>query len=127
MKRVSTVQYSLFRSNSASGRAARVSELLSAGDRFRYWEGDSGKRYLFSKIKENELQDYPNSLVLVADERMDHLVVWLGLADSQGELMGARSLPKRRRRLGFYVHLLCNSDADRQQTLEDLRAGLFSD
>ncbi|MDD7909473.1 hypothetical protein PUV47_06055 [Pseudovibrio exalbescens] len=127
MKRVPAVQYSLFRSNQSGGRAARVSELLSAGDRFRYWEGKSGQRYLFSKIKEQELLDYPGSVVLMADERMDHVVVWLGHADQHGELHGAHSVPKRRRQMAFYVHLLCTTDEERKETLSDLQAGLFSE
>src|SRR5258708_4069122 len=57
------------------------------GDRFRYWRGASGRRYLFSLVPADALPDFRSVVVMVAEH----------LAD--GRLIGPR--PRRHRRSGM--------------------------
>jgi hypothetical protein len=78
------------------------------GDRFRYWYGRSGRRYLFSAVAPGDVADLDGVVVLVAGgaaDRPEHV----GLNLPVGVPAGA-----------VYVHLLAETDAARADIIADL-------
>ena len=51
------------------------------GDRFRYWRGASGRRYLFSLVPAEALPDFNSVVVMVAERRADGRLIGRGLID----------------------------------------------
>lgn len=96
------------------------------GDRFRYWRGASGRRYLFTEIDGAELADYRGAVAVeiedrAGDEAGEGRVINLLEIDEDGGI--------RRHPVGFnaepsaaFVHLLATSAAERQAILLDLAA-----
>ena len=51
------------------------------GDRFRYWRGASGRRYLFSLVPAEALFDFRSVVVMVAERQADSRLVGRALID----------------------------------------------
>lgn len=86
----------------------RVLDDAPIGDRFRYWYGRSGRRYLFSAVAASDVADLDGGVVLVAGgaaDRPEHV----GLDLPAGVPTGA-----------VYVHLLAETDAARADIIADL-------
>lgn len=108
-------------------------------DHFRYWRGRSGKRYLFSIVDMQALEDYTSAVVLLVARRGDQeTILASGMIDRQGypDLDLAREIARftqallRRQphrpgaaylpSLEAHIHLLSDTGTDRAATLCDL-------
>jgi hypothetical protein len=93
---------------------------LGSGNRFHYWRGKSGRRYLFSAVPEEALKDLSSVVVLFADgEPADPRAAWVGEIDGFGRPRG-RALAELRERAVAFVHFLARNDAERRAVLDDL-------
>lgn len=118
----------------AQAGAPRAAEELGLGDRYRYLSGASGKRYLFSGVDLDALEDFRNAVVVIglgeASPEGGHArCVWIGEIDRDGIRRGP-ALPRALSRAAaeargtVLVHLLAGRAAERREALEDLAAGL---
>jgi hypothetical protein len=89
------------------------------GDRFWYWQGVSGRRYIHTVYPIRACPPLPGA-VFVAVKRIGTLRVVLGL----GILSDAAELRLHRGCDEIHVHLLSGSRAEAQAILADLRAGI---
>lgn len=105
--------------------APLAAEALGLGDRYRYFHGRSGRRYLFSAVSIDSLDDYRNA-VLVLEPRAapqgETEVAWIGEIDRYGTRRGKPLSPTRLKRMRAYVHLLASVARDRRDVLDDLIA-----
>ena len=49
--------------------APKLAERAGFGDRFRYWRGRSGRRYLFTAVPPDDLDDFRSAVVILAGRR----------------------------------------------------------
>ena len=114
--------------------APRAAEALGLGDRYRYLTGTSGRRYLFSGVDLDALEDFRNAVVVIGlgegrPESGHARRVWIGEIDRDGIRRGP-ALPRALSRAAeeargtVLVHLLAGHAAERREVLEDLAAGL---
>ena len=78
--------------------------------RYRYWTGDSGRRYLFTRTDPAGLEDFRGAVILAV--RFGQ-VVWAGESAADARRHGAS------RGTGLYVHLLATSAAARREIVAD--------
>ena len=110
------------------GPAPRAAEDLGLGDRYRYLVGASGRRYLFTRVSFDRLEECPGAVVALelpgaADADPDtgaERIVWLGEIDRDGRRRGPPLPRKARKSLVVRVHLLAGDAAGRRAVLEDL-------
>lgn len=92
--------------------------------RFRYWQGNSGRRYLFSVVNPKRVRDFEGGIVMLTREKNDFReVIWLGV------LIGKRPT-KKSGGISFtealsladeaYIHLLSKGRMDQTSILSDL-------
>ncbi|MBP0573580.1 hypothetical protein J8J40_23055, partial [Mycobacterium tuberculosis] len=79
------------------------------GERFRYWYGASGRRYLFSKVTAADVTDSTDAIVLVAGADPDRPV-----------FVGTTAPRQTPAETVVYVHLLAATEAERQAIVADL-------
>jgi hypothetical protein len=106
------------------GRVPETAQAIGLGDRFRYWRGASGRKYLFSLVRDCELDDLQNVVVIeAAIAGTEPVPVWLGEIDADGVTSGyvIAHAPAGRRRT--FVHFLAGSDDERRATMLDLASG----
>lgn len=100
---------------------ARRAEL---GDRFRYWRGRSGTRYLFSMVPFDSLTDFRRAAAIVAEPLTDGgFLAWsAAIIDSGGRLDALDAAWPRGVPAGsvVFVHFLAESDAELEALLGDL-------
>ena len=94
---------------------------IGQGERFRYWQGASGRRYLFSRVEAGELATFADAVVILAEGS--------GLARFEiGEINRAGQV---RDRVGApilldadvaYVHLLARDAEARAAVMDDIAA-----
>ncbi len=108
-----------------SDQPPEVPRKAGLGDRFHYFRGASGRRYLFSKVPAKDFADFASAVVIVAERLMDGrlAVTWIAPLDSFGAPAAAdrRSLRIRAGSL-VLVHLLSESEAERNAMVADLLA-----
>jgi hypothetical protein len=94
------------------------------GDRFHYWRGRSGRRYLFSVVPPESLDDFRSAIVLYAErDPRDRLAAReIVLLDANGRIAGRGGSwrPVVRQGIVTLVHFLAASDADRRRIADDL-------
>ena len=97
---------------------------VGLGDRFHYFPGRSGRRYLFSAVGRGELADFRGAVVILARRTPDG-----GLAGFAVTALDRFGKPTDGRRpwpplvpvdAAILVHLLAESEADRQDVVDDL-------
>jgi hypothetical protein len=95
---------------------------LGLAERFRYWKGVSGRRYLFSAVPEDTLESLSNVVVVMAAHGPsgEPRAAWVGEIDARGRRRGRPLVPNRSQRIAAFVHFLAFSDAERQAVVEDL-------
>ncbi|WP_068084207.1 hypothetical protein [Polycladidibacter stylochi] len=103
--------------------AVRVVEELGLGERFRYWHGESGKKYLFTQSEPEALVDCPSAVVLICCPQDDYRVVWLGESAS-GDFQNWSPTPDDLDHVRLYAHFLAVDSKSRQKALDDLTAKL---
>ena len=107
-------------------RSLVPAELFS---RYRYVEGASGNRYLFTAIDRSEAADYAHGVMLLLDETGE-VPLWIGsqMADERDDAVIAGSqrfapfqqvLAKADR---IFVHLLASTASDRADVVADVAA-----
>ncbi len=106
------------------GRVPATAQSIGLGDRFRYWRGASGRRYLFSLLRESDCDDLQNAVVIEAQAfGSEPVPVWLGEVDGDGvrsgNAIGSTAVGKRRK----FAHFLSGSDAERKAIMLDLAGG----
>lgn len=117
----------------ARASSPRAAEELGLGDRYRYLAGASGRRYLFSRVRLDALEDFRNAVAVIGlGEALGAVParrVWIGEIDRDGIRRGpalprALALAAEGDRDAVLVHLLAGDAAERREVLEDLAAGL---
>jgi hypothetical protein len=90
------------------------------GDRFRYWRGASGRRYLFSLVPADALPDFRSVVVMIAERLADGRLVGRALIDV-GEA-GCREALRFTPGETPFVHFLALTRDARRRLIEDLAA-----
>lgn len=103
----------------ASPVSARAAGL---GDRFRYFRGRSGRRYLFSAMDADALDDLAGAVLLVASDPVhgEPRPTWIGEIDENGLRHGRATGGAPAPRTRSWVHLLAGSAEARRAVLSDL-------
>lgn len=94
------------------------------GDRFQYWRGRSGTRYVFSAVPFNALADFRSALAILAEPTRDgRFMAWTAAdIDSAGWLHPHDSAWPDEAPPGSiaFVHFLAESDGERDEAITDL-------
>jgi hypothetical protein len=98
----------------------------SAGGTFRYWRGQSGRRYLHTVHTLADWPGYCEANVIFARPRADggREAMWIGRISATGSEMRAGGLIDRMAGAGaseIHVHLLAGSEAERRAIERDLK------
>lgn len=91
-------------------------------DRFCYWQGRTGKRYLFTKIDLEELPGFADCVLLLALEQKDAspILHWVGeIKDFTPQCFRTLSADYAGG-LTAYIHLLSDNGQERQKMVLDL-------
>lgn len=109
-----------------SDRPSEVPTGAGFGDRFRYFRGASGRRYLFTVINRDELADFSSAVVLLARrEPMGLRALSAVTLDDAGNPVGCDSWPPR---VGadcrVLVHLLAEGETARCAAAADLNRAM---
>ncbi len=105
-----------------SDRPPGVPQRVGLGDRFHYFRGYSGRRYLFSLIEADALGDFRSAVAMLARPHENGRIAahTIAVLDPSGRAVGVR------RRLSpspddlVLVHLLAATDAERWDLVSDL-------
>jgi hypothetical protein len=94
------------------------------GDRYRYFRGASGTRYLFTLISREELADFRSAVLLLARREGGCLRAISATAlDENGRSVDGKSWPRLvSPDCRLLVHLLAEGEEDRRQVVTDLTA-----
>jgi hypothetical protein len=93
-------------------------------DRFRFWRGSSGRRFVFSVYALDEAPAYAGAVVLaVRVTASGEVPVWAGAVETleDAALMPVLFAGAADR---LHIHLLAGGRADRQALVDDLFAGV---
>jgi hypothetical protein len=100
---------------------------LAQAERYRYFAGRSGQRYIFTKMSVADLEDCRQAVVILlakpdprSGKRKDDRPVWLGEIDRHGKRHGPRLTKGRLARSDVFVHLLAENAGMRRSILNDL-------
>lgn len=104
---------------SGAAAAPRAAEALGLDDRYRYFFGRSGRRYLFSAVPVEALEDYRGAVVVLLPRRSGG-AVWIGEVDRYGQRRGAPIASRDLSRRIAYVHLLAGRPDERRAVADDL-------
>ena len=91
-----------------------VALLAGFGDRYRYWLGHSGRRYLFTRVESAALAEFQEAVVIAV---VHGRIVWTGEARTMANPFVMRNLG----RCDFYVHLLAGDTEGRRLVIADLQ------
>ncbi|MBD8891692.1 hypothetical protein IG616_09035 [Labrenzia suaedae] len=108
-----------------TARFPKVAEELGFLDRYRYFDGKSGKRYIFTRMTAPDLADCAGVVVIIppSAKQADTQLPVIGEVDRDGKFHGLGAAKTRRRAGEVFVHLLAGSALDRKTVLDDLKAG----
>ena len=101
------------------------------GDRYRYWGGRSGRRYLFSAVNPADLGQFRAAVVLFAEADPTGVPVarWITTVDAGGRWRdasgGDTAIATGARQV--FVHLLARGPTERDQVLADLLPAVLAD
>jgi hypothetical protein len=82
--------------------------------RYLYWQGRSGRRYLFTCMGPGAIGDFEEAVAIAVS---DGRIIWSGEVSALARLPG--DAPPRR--AAIYVHLLAANLAERRVVIEDFR------
>jgi hypothetical protein len=98
---------------------------IGQGERFRYWPGASGRRYLFSRVEIEELSTFDEAVVILetADGEKVSRLSMVELT-TNGRLIDRTGAVARERACAAYVHLLARDATARAAVMADISAVL---
>jgi hypothetical protein len=106
------------------GRVPATAQSIGLGGSFRYLRGASGRRYLFSLLRDSDFDDLQNVVMIEATVTdSDPAPVWLGEIDSEGVKSGYVIGYASGTKCSRFVHFLAGNDDDRHATMIDLAGG----
>ncbi len=108
-----------------SDRPPEIPQKAGLGDRFHYFRGRSGRRYLFTVVSGEALADFRNVVAVIAEPaacgRLSALaVVTVDALGRIGPLPERAWPPVHGRQTLSLVHLLAASEAERSAVVADL-------
>ena len=107
-----------------SDQPPEVPQRAGLGDRFHYFRGASGRRYLFSAIRRDELTGFRSAVLILARRaRGGRLAAhWIAVLDRFGHPIGdaRHGLPTIGPDSMILVHCLSASEGDRFDLVADL-------
>lgn len=109
----------------ALGDSADIDHAKGLADKFRYWLGASGDRYVFTEIDLNEIDEYTETVVLLMDarRRTGLRLAYLGEAGSRSaDQSRTLAAAKRSKSIRAFVHLLAEDADRRRHIIADLAA-----
>jgi len=113
-----------------SDQPPEVPQRVGLGDRFHYFRGSSGRRYLFSTVPRDALADFRAAVVIVARPAGNGRLAahWIAVLDTFGRpSAGDRRLPPMPGTGEvILVHLLSANDQSRRDLVADLSAPAFA-
>ena len=107
-----------------SDQPPEVPRKVGLGDRFHYFRGASGRRYLFSEVAATDLADFRGAVFLAA-ERLGGsrlAATCIGTIYTAGRLAGEERWPRFRPGVVMLVHLLAVGEREREAAVADLVA-----
>jgi hypothetical protein len=102
-----------------------VPRMAGLGDRFHYFRGASGRRYLFTAVTARDAGDFSLAVAALADRIADGklAVRWIASLDARGRPMTPdRHWPRIPPGAVVLVHLLAADEAERRAVVADLAA-----
>jgi hypothetical protein len=107
-----------------SDQPPEVPRRAGLGDRFHYFRGTSGRRYLFSTVRPHELGDFHSAVVVIARRIAGGRLAACSVAllgpfgrHVGNDRLGMRAVPADAVAL---IHLLAGTDAERRDLIADL-------
>lgn len=101
-----------------------LSRRARLGNRFQYWCGQSGMRYLFSAVPFDTLADFRSAVAILAEPTADgRFVAWAAaIIDSDGRLHATNNSWPEMPPTGSiaFVHFLAESDSERQLLIDEI-------
>lgn len=106
------------------GGVPRFVERCGLDERFRYWAGGSGRRYLFTAVDGEELASFSSGVAMLVREGRFGAAYAVAIVNlSEGGTSAASALAGRLAadgRLTAYVHLLAEGAAAQDAVIDDL-------
>lgn len=97
---------------------------LAHGERYRYFRGRSGQRYIFTKMPAADLPDCRQAVMVLLPKgkspEQQATPVWLGEIDTHGKRHGPRLNARTLAKSEIFVHLLAENAEKRGKILSDL-------
>ncbi len=108
-----------------SDRPPEIPQKAGLGDRFHYFRGRSGRRYLFTVVADEALEDFRSVVAMLAEPAPAGRLAARAVAtlDAFGRIGQTPDLawpPAQGRRTLCLVHLLAASEAERRAVVADL-------
>lgn len=105
------------------GGSPKVPGLGSLGERYHYWCGRSGRRYLFSAVTAGDLLDFTAAIVVLARREGPKVIGEQAMVlDGEGRTQLEARLAADPR-IAAFIHLLSPTDATRRAAIDDLLGG----
>jgi acetoacetate decarboxylase len=95
------------------------------GDKFRYWKGSSGKRYLFSSIPLAKMKEFQSGILILTRIKMcsETDILWVGTVN-QGQLKQIAGQMTYHQAMAeaqeANIHLLHDKDGDEAAIIDDI-------
>jgi hypothetical protein len=107
-----------------SDQPPEVPRRAGLGDRFHYFRGVSGRRYLFTEVALGDLRDFHSAVVMLArrqaDGRLAAFSVSVSVSHVPAEPAGRAHMGMPPAHTVALVHLLAGSEALRRDLIADL-------
>jgi hypothetical protein len=105
-----------------SDQPPEVPKKVGLGDRFHYFRGVSGHRYLFSAVTRGDLADFTSAVVILARRNAEGRLAayWVATIDAAGRPTPGRWPHVTAANEVVLVHLLAENEAARRDLIADL-------
>jgi hypothetical protein len=105
-----------------SDQPPEVPQKVGLGDRFHYFRGVSGRRYLFSTVTRGDLADFTSAVVILARRTANGRLAayWIATLDATGRPTPGRWPHIAAANEVVLVHLLAETETARRDLIADL-------